>query len=91
MIIYRCGGLIKSIDELIEGEQYCVCGIGGIFRKKPIGDTGEYIYKITSTKETVVMLIDEEALQGKIKLGLVRKLALACKPQQKTIKKYYKK
>ena len=90
MVIYRCGRTIKRIDELVEGELYCIHTIGGVL-KKVCNEMGEVYYRFTARKERFVLFISEDALNERIKYGFVRRVLADNIAKEKTLKRLFKK
>lgn len=90
MVIYRCGRTVKSIDELVEGDLYCIHSIGGAFNKV-CNEMGEVYYRFTARKERSVLFLSEDALSERIKYGLVCRVLADNVAKEKTLKRLFKK
>lgn len=90
MILYKGGKLIQNIEDLIEGENYCIGGIGGVF-KRASNQWGQECFQFKATKEGTLLFLDRQALIDRIQLGIVRRVLSASKPRQKTMQKLLKK
>ena len=90
MILYRGGKTIKDLSELTDGEMYCVGGIGGVL-EKVMYESGPALYRFTARKEMSMLFLSAEALEGRIKLGLVKRVLAEGKATGKTLAKITKK
>lgn len=90
MIMYIGGKLIKDLSELVEGEMYCIGGIGGVFTRTS-NQCGNECFQFKASKEGSVLVLDRQALEDRIQQKVVRRMLRQSKASDKTVQKLLKK